>query len=291
MQIRYAMPALVLGLLAFPVLSSQDSTTDRYRFEIETAAVIDLSEMGRGERETTTHVAGEMSVTFAEDGGINIVLDTMTGTEEGEPLTPSVLAEMIGTTWTAVLDDKGRLSDLQSSRPASQSRGPPGPRTVQQHILTPLFPYIAPGASVGDMWSDTLAFKGSSYRMNYDTEVDPVTGVVDSVLVDSVFTRSGEITTHIEYTAVADTTYLGVAALVVETTSTTTTTGYMERQREGGMDIEGTATGTGLLYIGSDGKYLGGVRQLEWQFEMTGRQNQMVIPVKRSSKYMIELLP
>ena len=47
MQIRYAMPALVLGLLAFPVLSSQDSTTDRYRFEIETAAVIDLSEMGR----------------------------------------------------------------------------------------------------------------------------------------------------------------------------------------------------------------------------------------------------
>ena len=289
MQMRYAMPALVLGLLAFLVLSSPDSTTDRYRFEMETAAVMDLSEMGRGERETTTHVAGEMSVTFAEDGGIHIVLDTMTGTEQGQPLTPSVLAEMIGTTWTAVLDDKGRLSELQSSRPASQSRGPPGPRTFQQHILTPLFPYIAPGASVGNMWSDTLAFKGSSYRMNYDTEVDPVTGVVDSVLVDSVFTRSGEITTHIEYTAVADTTYLGVAALAVETTTTMTSTGYMERQ--GGVDIEGSATGTGLVYIGSDGKYLGGVRQFEVQAVMTGRQNQMVIPVKRSSKYMIELLP
>lgn len=283
MQIRYAMPALVLGLLAFPVLSSQDSTTDRYRFEIETAAVIDLSEMGRGERETTAHVAGELSVTSAEDGGINIVLDNMTRSEDGQQLTPKMLAEMIGTTWTAVLDDKGRLSELQSDAASSLSLA-----RLEALLLT-LFPYIAPGASVGDTWSDTTEYSDSNYRMNYDTKVDPVTGVVDSVLVDSVFIRSGERTTHIEYTAVADTTYLGVAALAVETTSTITTTGYMERQ--GGMDIEGTATGTGLLYIGSDGKYLGGVRQLEFQFEMTGRQNPTVIPVTRSTTYTVELLP
>ena len=286
MQIRYAMPALVLGLLAFPVLSSQDSTTDRYRFEIETAAVIDLSEMGRGERETTAHVAGELSVTSAEDGGINIVLDNMTRSEDGQQLTPKMLAEMIGTTWTAVLDDKGRLSELQSDAASSLSLG-----RIEAILLTLLFPYITPGASVGDTWSDTLESSDSTYRMNYDTKVDPVTGVVDSVLVDSVFTRSGERTTHIEYTAVADTTYLGVAALAVETTSTITTTGYMERPGGHGMDIEGTATGTGLLYIGSDGKYLGGVRQLEWQFEMTGRQDPTVIPVTRSTRYMVELLP
>ncbi len=289
MQIRYAMPALVLGLLAFPVLSSQDSTTDRYRFEIETAAVIDLSEMGRGERETTAHVAGELSVTSAEDGGINIVLDNMTRSEDGQQLTPKMLAEMIGTTWTAVLDDKGRLSELQSDAASSHRPTVLFWRGRLEAILRTLFPYIAPGASVGDTWSDTTEYSDSNYRMNYDTKVDPVTGVVDSVLVDSVVSRSGEMTTHIGYTAVADTTYLGVAALAVETTSTITTTGYMERQ--GGMDIEGTATGTGLLYIGSDGKYLGGVRQLEWQFEMTGRQNPTVIPVTRSTRYTVELLP
>ena len=284
MQIRYAMPALVLGLLAFPVLSAPDPTTDRYRFEIETAAVIDLSEMGRGERESTAHVAGELSVTSAEDGGINIVLDNMTRSEDGQQLTPKMLAEMIGTTWTAVLDDKGRLSELQSDAASSLSLG-----RIEAILLTLLFPYITPGASVGDTWSDTLESSDSTYRMNYDTKVDPVTGVVDSVLVDSVFTGSGEMTTHIEYTAVADTTYLGVAALAVETTSTMTSTGYMERQ--GGFDIEGSATGTGLVYIGSDGKYFGGVRQFEVQAVMTGRQNPTVIPVKRSTTYTVELLP
>ena len=222
-------------------------------------------------------------MTSAEDGGINIVLDNMTRSEDGQQLTPKMLAEMIGTTWTAVLDDKGRLSELQSDAASSLSLA-----RLEALLLT-LFPYIAPGASVGDTWSDTTEYSDSDYRMKYDTKVDPVTGVVDSVLVDSVFIRSGERTTHIEYTAVADTTYLGVAALAVETTSTITTTGYMERQ--GGMDIEGTATGTRLLYIGSDGKYLGGVRQLEFQFEMTGRQNPTVIPVTRSTTYTVELLP
>ncbi len=283
MQIRYAMPALVLGLLAFPVLSSQDSTTDRYRFEIETAAVIDLSEMGRGERETTAHVAGELSVTSAEDGGINIVLDNMTRSEDGQQLTPKMLAEMIGTTWTAVLDDKGRLSELQSDAASSLSLG-----RVEAILLT-LFPYITPGASVGDTWSDTLESSDSTYRMNYDTKVDSVTGVVDSVLVDSVFSSSREVTTHIEYTAVADTTYLGVAALAVEAKYTATITGYMERG--GGTDIKGTLTGTGRFYIESDGKYLGGVRQNELQIEMIGRQNPTVIPVTRSTRYMVELIP
>ncbi|MEE8361586.1 MAG: hypothetical protein V3R71_05485, partial [Gemmatimonadales bacterium] len=138
MQLRYATPALVLGLLAFPVLSSQDSTTDRYRFTIETTSVTDLSELGQGEMENKVDLAGELSVTFAEDGGITIVLDTVTGTSEGQgqPLTPKMLADLIGTTWTAVLDDKGRLSSIQtiaSSQVASQLEG---------NLLRGLFPYI-----------------------------------------------------------------------------------------------------------------------------------------------------
>lgn len=286
MQLRYATPALVLGLLAFPVLSSQDSTTDRYRFEIETTSVIDLSEMGQGEMENKVDLAGELSVTFAEDGGITLVLDTVTGTSEGQgqpPLTPKILADLIGTTWTAVLDDKGRLSSIQtiaSSQVASQLEG---------NLLRGLFPYIPPGVSVGDTWSDTLEFARSNYRMNYDTEVDSVTGAVDSVLVDSVFTDSHETTSHIEYTAAADTTYHGVDALAVEMKYSTTTTIYRESQ--GGLDIEGTSTGTGLLYIGSDGKYLGGVRQVESELEVSGPQIPAVIPVTANTTLTVELLP
>ena len=262
MQLRYATPALVLGLVAFPVLSSPDLTTDRYHFEIETAAVYDLSGLGQGEIESTVHLAGELSVAFAEDGGITIVLDTMTGSSEGQgqqQVTEQTLASMIGTTWTAVLDDKGRLSDLRADSASSQAA-----TQLEGNILRGMFPYIAPGASAGDTWADTLSYSSSTAS------------------------GSQESTTYIEYTALGDTTYLGIEAMAVEVAYTATSTVYQEAQ--GGRDIEGTSIGTGLLYIGSDGKYLGGVRQLESELEVSGPQIPAVIPVTANTTITLELL-
>jgi hypothetical protein len=283
MQLRYSTPALVLGLLAFPVLLSPDSIINRYRFEIETASVTDLSEMDRGEVKNAVYLAGELSVTFAEDGGINIVLDTITGRSEG-PGQPLMLAGVSGTTWTAVLDVKGRLSELQTVTASSTVAS-----TLEGNILRMLFPYVASGASVGDTWSDTLEFARSNYRMNYDTETDSVTGVVDSALVDSLLTESQETMTHIEYTAAADTTYSGVDALALKTEYTSASTIYREPQ--GGIDIKGTSTGVGLLYIGSDGKYLGEVRQVESKLNVSRPQIPVIIPITASSTITIELLP
>ncbi len=261
MQLRYATPALVLGLLAFPILSSPDSTTDRYHFEIETASVTDLSELGQGEMENTVQLAGELSVAFDDDGGITIVLDTMTGSSEGQgqQVTEETLASMIGTTWTAVLDDKGRLSDLQADSVSSQAA-----TQLEGNLLRGLFPYIAPGASAGDTWADTLSYSSSSAS------------------------GSQETTTYIEYTAVGDTTYHGIKAMAVEVVYTATTTIYQDAQ--GGLDIDGTSTGTGLLYIGSDGKYLGGVRELESELEVSGPQIPAVIPVTANTTITLELL-
>ena len=286
MQLRYATPALVLGLLAFPVVSSPDSATDRYHFEIETASVTDLTELGQGELENAVHLAGDLSVTLGDDGGVRIVLDTLWGSSEGQgqALTPKMLAELIGTAWTAVLDDKGRLSDLHIVSAPSQVA-----TQLEGNLLRGLFPYIVSGASVGDTWSDTLEFASSNYQKNYDTETDSVTGVVDSVLVDSVFTDSQETMTHVDYTATADTAYHGVKALAVETTYTSLTTMYREAQ--GGIDIEGTSTGVGFLFIGPDGKYLGGVREVESELEVSGPQIPAVIPVSASSTLTVKLLP
>ena len=262
MQLRYATPALFLGLLAFPVLSSPDSTTDRYHFEIETASVTDLSEMDQGEMENTVHLAGELSVTFAEDGGITIVLDTMTGSSEGQgqQVTDQTLAGMIGTTWTAVLDDKGRLSNLQADSASSQEV-----TQLEGNLLRGLFPYIAPGASAGDTWADTLSYSSSTAS------------------------GSQETTTYIEYIAVGDTTYHGIEAMAVATEYSATIAIYQEAQ--GGLDIEGTSTGTALLYIGSDGKYLGGVRQAESELEVSGPQIPAVIPITATTKLTVRLLP
>ncbi len=266
MQLRHATPALVLSLLAFPVLSSPDSTTDRYHFEIETESVTDLSELGQGEMEATVHLAGELSLAFAEDGGITIVLDTMTGSSEGQgqQVTEETLATLIGTTWTAVLDDKGRLSDLRadsaSSQAVTQLEG-----LLERRILRGMLPYIPPGASAGDTWADTLSYSSSSAS------------------------GSRETTTYIAYTALGDTTYHGIEAMAVETASTATSTSYQDTQ--GGLDKDGTSTGTGLLYIGSDGKYLGGVRQVESEVEVSGPQLPAVIPVTANTTITVELIP
>ncbi len=286
MQLRYATPALVLGLLAFPVVSSPDSATDRYHFEIETSSVTDLTELGQGELENAVHLAGDLTVTLSKDGGVHIVLDTLSGNSEGQgqALTPQMLAEVIGTTWTAVIDDKGRLSDVRVVTAPSQVA-----TQLEGNLLRGLFPYITSGASVGDTWSDSLEFASSNYQKNYDTETDSVTGAVDSVLVDSVFTDSQETMTRVEYTATADTTFHGIEALAVETTSTAVTTIYREAQ--GGIDIEGASTGVGSLYIGSDGKYLGGVREVESDLEVSGPAIPAVIPVTASSTLTVELLP
>lgn len=262
MQVRFVTPALVLGLLVFPVLSLPDSNTDRYRFEIETVSVTDLSEMGQGEMENTVHIAGELSVTFAEDGRINIVLDTMTGSSEGQgqQVTPQSLAQMIGTSWNAVLDEKGRLSELVADSGSSQAAV-----QLEGNLLRGLFPYVAPGASVGDTWSDTLSFSS-------DTDAS-----------------SQATTTYMEYTASADTTYNSVEALAVEATYTATTTIYQDAQ--GGIDIEGASTGSGVHYIATNGKYLGGVREMETELEVSGPQIPAIIPVAANTTLIVELLP
>ncbi|MEE8490218.1 MAG: hypothetical protein V3S60_01140, partial [Acidimicrobiia bacterium] len=66
-------------------------------------------------------------------------------------------------------------------------------------------------------------------------------------------------------------------------------TSYQDAQ--GGLDREGTSTGTGLLYIGSDGKYLGGVRQVESEVEVSGPQLPAVIPVTANTTITVELIP
>ncbi len=266
MQLRHATPAIVLSLLAFPVLSSPDSTTDRYHFEIEMASVTDLSELGQGEMELTVHLAGDLSVAFAEDGGITIVLDTMTGSSEGQgqQVTEETLATMIGTTWTAVFDDKGRLSDLRADSASSQAATQLEGRLLERRLLRGMFPYIPPGASAGDTWADTVSYSSSTAS------------------------GSRESTTYIEYTALGDTTYHGIEAMAVETASTATSTSYQDIQ--GGLDMDGTSTGTGLLYIGSDGKYLGGVRHVESEVEVSGPQIPAVIPLTANTTITLELL-
>ena len=289
MQLRRATPAIVLGLMALVPVPTGQSDTARYRFEINTESVTDLTDLGQGEMTSTVTMDGVLSVTLGEvgEGGsrtATVVLDTIGGSSsgQGQQITPKMLADLQGTTWHGTMNDKGRLTDLvaeHKSQGASQLEG---------NLLRGLFPFIKAGAAAGDTWTDTLKYSHSEYTMKYDTTADSATGVVDSVLVDSVFTSSQETTTDIQYTAAGDTTYQGTQAQRVEAVINSTTAIYQEAQ---GFDIEGTSTGAGVSFIGPDGRYLGGTRDVETELEVSGAQLPAVIPVTATTTLKVELLP
>jgi len=266
MQLRSVAPALVLGLLALPLAPTvQPPVTLRYGFEIETNSITDLTELGQGEMESQVTFTGVLSITLDDGAGgaraITVVLDTLDGSAEGQgqQITPDLLAGLQGATWTGVLDDKGRMSDLvlqTSSQLAGQLEG---------NLLRGFFPYILTGAAVGDAWSDTLQYERA----------------------DSTGTQ--ESTTYVDYTAQADTTYAGTMALVVAASYTGTTTIFQEAQ--GGLDIEGDSEGQGVHYIGEGGRYLGGVRELESELEVSGAALPGIIPVTVSTVMTIEIMP
>lgn len=260
MQLRYATPALVLGLLAFRIAAPP--ATDRYSFEVTTESITDLTELGQGEMESNAILAGELSVTMAEDGALTIVLDTITGSSEGQgaQVTPELLAQVIGTQWTAVKDDKGRLTELVADSGSSQLAS-----QLEGNLLRGLFPYVPAGAKVGDTWTDTLEYSNADESGSQSTS------------------------TAISYSVASDTTMNGIDALVIEAAYETSTTIYQEAQ--GGIDIEGTGTGTGTHYVTKDGKYLGGARSSDNELEVSGPQIPAIIPITAASTISVNLLP
>ncbi len=262
MQLRKAAPTMALAFLVIGASPIADSATSRYRFEINTLSVTDLTEMGQGEMESSANLQGILSVTIDEESkAATVVLDTLDGTAEGQGqhITPAILAEAIGTSWSGTLDERGRLDQMETESSSSLVN------QLEGNLLRGLFPYIKHGASAGDTWTDTLTFSSSNDQ------------------------GSQETTTILHYTAKGDTTFNGMKALMVESTFDATTTIYQEQQ--GGLDIEGTSSGTGIHFIGKDGQYLGGTRTATTELEVSGPAIPAVIPVTADTELDIELLP
>jgi hypothetical protein len=251
-----------MGLLALPLSPTVQQETLQYRFNIDTNSITDLTDLGQGEMESQVEFSGVLSITIEGDARtFRVVLDTLEGSAEGQgqQITPDLLAGIQGATWTGVLDDKGRMSDLvneSESALASQLEG---------NLLRGFFPYIMAGAKAGSSWSDTLEYSRA----------------------DSSGTQ--ESTTMVTYTARGDTTYAGMSALVVGAEYTGNTTIFQEAQ--GGLDIDGGSEGAGVHYVADGGRYLGGVRELQSELEVSGAAIPAIIPVSVATVMTIELMP
>ena len=262
MQLRKAIPAMALAFLVIAATPASDAASSRYRFEINTLSVTDLTELGQGEMESSAELEGVLSVDIDEASNTaTVVLDTMDGVAEGQgqQVTPAMLAAAIGTSWSGTVDEKGRLQEM-----ATESTSPLASQ-LEGNLLRGLFPYIPAGASSGDTWADTLEFSDSNDQGTQET------------------------VTIMSYTAKGDTTVNGMQAMIVTSVIEATTTIFQEAQ--GGLDIEGASTGTGIHFVGSDGRYLGGTRSAVTELEVSGPAIPAVIPVTAETELVVELLP
>ena len=262
MQFRKAALTMALAFLATGASPIADSATSRYRFAIGTVSLTDLTELGQGEMESTADLNGVLSVSIDEGtGAATVVLDTLDGsaTGQGQQVTPAMILEVTGSSWSGVLDEKGRLSEMttESTSPLANQ--------LEGNLLRGLFPYIKHGAVAGDTWTDSLTFSDTTERGTQET------------------------TTILTYTARGDTTVNGMKALIVDSDFTATTLIFQEAQ--GGLDIEGTSTGTGVHFVGPGGQYLGGRRVATTELEVSGPAIPGIIPVTADTELEIELLP
>ncbi len=260
MQLRKAAPTMALAFLAIGARPVADAATSRSRVEINTLQIMDLTEMGQGEMESSSDLEGILSVTIDEGThAATVVLDSLDGSAEGQgqQITPAMISGAIGASWSGTLDEKGRLSEIETELSSPLA-------TRLERLLRGLFPYIKSGVSAEETWIDTLTVSDST-----DHRVRVVTAILT-------------------YTAKGDTTYNGMKALIVESTSNVTIKGHQQAQ---GLDFEGTSTGSGMHFVGEGGRYLGGTRTSATELEVSGPALPGIIPLTEDTEFKIELLP
>jgi hypothetical protein len=82
----------------------------------------------------------------------------------------------------------------------------------------------------------------------------------------------------------------GMPGVKVSASSTSVVSGTMENPMAGTMEVEGTGTGTGTFYIGSDARFLGGVLSSTLDQKLKVAMAPAPIPVKAVQSLTVTLI-
>lgn len=214
--------ALCLGTLA--AWSPSPPGTQRYRLDIKTKIVQDLTAMGQGSQTQELSNTGFVSLTERDSGSVRIVtvtVDSLLG-GPGSNITPEQLQAVRGATWRGVRAATGRVDNLvlQGENPVA---------ATLEGLMKTLFPPLRQGAVAGQSWTDTTDSEGM-----LGVPVRTVTNL-----------------------ATAGDTWQGAKVIKLTGASATAISGTMQSP-QGPMTIEGSGTGTISWLVGNDGVLLGG---------------------------------
>jgi hypothetical protein len=235
--------AISLGTLVGWTPSTPPSVM-RYRVNLKTSVVQDLTALGQGQQSQNFSNSGFVTVTAQDSAGgqaVTLVLDSLVP-GDSSPITPEAAKGMAGLRWRGFRQPTGRVKELQleGDNPVAGAIEP---------ALLELFPPMKPGTKDGQSWTDTTDTDNSGVAIrtvtNFQTSSDSYNGA-------KVIRLAGAYS----------------SAMTGEQASP-----------QGSLKIDGTATGTNTWLVGSDGACLSATHSASQNISVTIAQVPEPIPV------------
>jgi hypothetical protein len=255
---------LLLGIAGsvIAVLPYRATSTTKYRVDGRLSQEADATALGGGKQLFAMKTATYVTLTLSDSAGgraIKMVVDSI----RGDSLPPGVTAEDLnkakGSVVTGFSDPKGNVTNVKSSAESVAGLGLTG--LVSQLVLP-----ARSGLKVGDTWSDTT-----------ETSNPVGGGSLGSRTVTNWKVNGSE-------------TRAGVKAMKIDGAFASAIAGAQETPG-GAVDIEGTATGTNSVFIGPDGRHLGGTTTSKSNLNATLAAQGVTLPIVIDASSTITVLP
>ena len=246
-------------LLILPAMSLAPTTT-RYRIDQSLLQEIDATAAGGAKQVISFTTSSFITVTLADSGGgkvMRVIIDSLKG-DSATPIPAAVLDSARGAEFRGFVERSGRPTGLQPVHGTSA--------TAQvQGLLSDFYPWSKAGIKVGQSWSDTTA---------------KVNGVgADSVTIRRVSAYKAAPTENRQPRN---------TVMIMEDFSTSVA--GTQPTPSGSAKIEGTGSGKGSYYLGSDGKYLGGTWQHHSSLTISGSFAPEPLPITITQKTKVTTL-
>jgi len=251
--------ALAGAVLVLPA-SDMAPTSTKYRIDQSLSQEIDATAAGQAKQSITFKTSSFITVILADSAGgkaMRVVVDSVRG-DSATPIPAPVLDSARGAEFHGFVEKSGKplgLEPVTGTSAAAQIQG----------LLSDFFPWIRVGLKVGDSWADTTA---------------KVTGLgADSVTVRRVSA----------YKASANETR-GARKAVRITEDFISSVAGTQPTPSGPARIEGSGSGKGAYYVGSDGRYLGGEWQQQSSLKISGSFAPQPLPITIVQKTTVTAL-
>ena len=248
-----------LAVLSLPAMGLAPITT-RYRIDQSLFQEIDATAAGGAKQVISFTTSSFITVTLVDSAGgkvMRVVIDSLKG-DSTTPIPAAVLDSARGAEFRGFIERSGRPTGLQPVHGTSAI-------AQVQGLLSDFYPWSKAGIKVGQHWSDTTA------RVN---------GVgADSVTVRRVSAYKAAPTENRQPRN---------AVMIVEDFSSSVE--GTQPTPSGSARIEGTGSGKGSYYLGSDGKYLGGTWEHHSSLKISGSFAPEPLPITITQKTKVTTL-